>query len=47
MMTAADIDKALAILKRWRITAVGRQKADALSDVVLLERVIKELTGRK
>jgi hypothetical protein len=46
-MTPADVDRALTILKRWKSAARLKRNATAEADVAHVEKVLRDLTGRK
>jgi hypothetical protein len=46
-MTPADVDRALAILKRWKSAAKLKRNSTAEADVGHVEKVLLDLTGRK
>lgn len=46
-MTRDDVKKALAILSKWRLSAVGKKNEAARKDVELVIRVVEWLSGGK
>lgn len=46
-MTTEDIDRALKTLKKWKTAARVKRDQKAEADVTHVEKVLKDLTGRK